>query len=147
MSIVDLVPSDLAKAARHADVLLELAYLVTAADGRLVDEELAAFGALAARLQGKPSLDRAAVDALVERFAHHVESAEIEARVRTLAPSLPEDLHELAYKLALGIAFVDWDPSKEEDRLHGVLGDAPGIAPGRRAALSREVSLSGGKAR
>lgn len=145
-SIVELLPNDFAPSAEDATILLELAYLVTAADGKLLDAELAAFSALAARLQGKPKLDTADVDALVDQFAHHVTSNEIETRVRLLAPTLSESLHDLAYKIALGMAFVDWDPSNEEDRLHVVLGDALGIAPGRRAAISREVGLGGGKA-
>lgn len=144
--IVELLPSDFAPSERDAETLLELAYLVTAADGKLLDEELAAFSAIAARIRGKSTLETAEVDALVDQFAHHVEAHEIETRVRVLAPTLPESLHEIAYKLALGIAFVDHDPSNEEDRLHGVLGDALGIAPGRRAAISREVGISGGKA-
>jgi hypothetical protein len=144
--IVELLPNDFAPSAKDAEILLELAYLVTAADGKLLDEELAAFSAIAARIRGKAKLDATEVDALVDQFAHHVEAHEIETRVRLLAPTLPESLHELAYKLALGIAFVDHDPSTEEDRLHGVLGDALGIAPGRRAAISREVGIGGGKA-
>jgi len=145
-SIVELLPNDFAPTAEESTILLELAYLVTAADGKLLDEELAAFSAIAARMQGKSKLDAAEVDALVDQFAHHVTSNEIETRVRLLAPTLPENLHDLAYKLALGMAFVDYDPSNEEDRLHTVLADALGIAPGRRAAISREVGLGGGKA-
>lgn len=144
--IVELLPNDFAPSDEDVETLLELAYLVTAADGKLLDEELAAFSAIAARMRGKGRLETAEVDALVDRFAHHVEAHEIETRVRLLAPTLPETLHELAYKLALGMAFVDHDPSTEEDRLHGVLGDALGIAPGRRAAISREVGIGGGKA-
>ena len=144
--IVELLPNDFAPSENDAQTLLELAYLVTAADGKLLDEELAAFAAIAARVRGKCKLESDEVDALVDQFAHHVEAHEIETRVRILAPTLPESLHELAYKLALGIALVDHDPSNDEDRLHGVLGDALGIAPGRRAAISREVGISGGKA-
>jgi uncharacterized tellurite resistance protein B-like protein len=144
--IVELLPNDFAPSDKDAEILLELAYLVTAADGKLLDSELAAFSAIAARMRGKDKLDAAEVDALVDQFAHHVEAHEIETRVRVLAPTLAESLHELAYKLALGIAFIDHDPSNEEDRLHTVLGDALGIAPGRRAAISREVGLGGGKA-
>jgi hypothetical protein len=144
--IVELLPNDFAPSDKDAETLLELAYLVTAADGKLLDEELAAFAAIAARMRRKAKLETSEVDALVDQFAHHVEADEIETRVRILAPTLPESLHELAYKLALGIAFVDHDPSTEEDRLHGVLGDALGIAPGRRAAISREVGIGGGKA-
>ena len=144
--IVELLPNDFAPSDKDAEILLELAYLVTAADGKLLDSELSAFSAIAARMRGKAALDTAEVDAIVDQFAHHVEAHEIETRVRELAPTLTEALHELAYKLALGMAFVDNDPSNEEDRLHGVLGDALGIAPGRRAASSREVGLGGGKA-
>jgi hypothetical protein len=144
--IVELLPNDFAPSDKDAEILLELAYLVTAADGKLLDSELAAFSAIAARMRGKDKLDTAEVDTLVDQFAHHVEAHEIETRVRVLAPTLAETLHELAYKLALGIAFIDHDPSDEEDRLHTVLGDALGIAPGRRAAISREVGLGGGKA-
>lgn len=144
--IVELLPKDFAPSAKDVETLLELAYLVTAADGKLLDDEVAAFGAIAARMNGNSKLDANEVDAIVDRFAHNVEPHEIETRVRLLAPTLPEELHEVAYKLALGMAFVDHDPSSEEDRIHGVLADALGIAPGRRAALSREVGLEGGKA-
>lgn len=145
-SIMELMPNDFAASDDVADTLLELAYLVTAADGKLLDSELAAFAAVAARVRGKSALEPPEVDALVDRFAHHVDAHEIESRVRVLAPMVPEPLRELAYTIALGMAFVDWDPSKEEDHLHNVLGDALGIAPGRRAALSRQVGLGGGKA-
>lgn len=145
-AIVELLPNDFAPASKDVETLLELAYLVTAADGKLVDEEFAAFAAVAARMHGKSKLEPSEVDAIVDRFAHNVDPDEIETRVRLLAPTLPDDLHEIAYKLALGMAFVDHDPSDEEDRLHGVLGDALGIAPGRRAAISREVGIGGGKA-
>lgn len=144
--IVELLPTDFAPSDKDAEILLELAYLVTAADGKLLDSELSAFSAIAARLRGKDKLETTEVDALVDQFAHHVEAHEIETRVRELAPTLPENLHELAFKLALGMAFVDHDPSAEEDRLHGVLGDALGIAPGRRSAISREVGIGGGRA-
>jgi hypothetical protein len=138
--IVELLPPNLTISTAEADALLELAYLVTAADGHLADVELAAFSALASKLRGG-----ADVDDLIGRFADKVDSAEIEARVRELAPLVPKQHHDLAYKLALGIALVDYDPSTPEDRLHSILGDALGISPDRRAALSREVGLGGGK--
>src|SRR5262245_58630439 len=104
--IVELLPNDFAPSDKDAEILLELAYLVTAADGKLLDEELAAFSAIAARVRGKPKLEAEELDALLDQFAHHVESHEIETRVRVLAPTLPEELHEVAYKLALGLALV-----------------------------------------
>ena len=146
MSIEELIPSTLAPSPEQTEILLELAYLVTAADGRLADEELVAFERIASRLYGR-AVSPPELDGLIERFAHNLEQAEIEARVRELVPSLEKDLHAAAYRLALGVAFVDHDASEQEDALHKVLGDALGLTPEIRAALSRQVSLGGGKAR
>ncbi len=146
MSIEELIPATLAPSPEQTEILLELAYLVTAADGRLADEELVAFERIASRLYGR-AVSPPELDGLIERFAHNVEQAEIEARVRELVPSLEKDLHAAAYRLALGVAFVDHDASEQEDALHKVLGDALGLTPEIRAALSRQVSLGGGKAR
>ena len=145
MSIEELIPSTLAPSPEQTEILLELAYLVTAADGRLADEELVAFERIASRLYGR-AVSPPELDGLIERFAHNLEQAEIEARVRELVPSLEKDLHAAAYRLALGVAFVDHDASEQEDALHKVLGDALGLTPEIRAALSRQVSLGGGKA-
>jgi tellurite resistance protein len=145
-SIADLIPAGLAPSTAEVDALLELAYLVTAVDGRLADEELAALGVLAGRLLGKPKFETRDLDALVERFAHNVEESEIEARVRELAPSLPKALHEVAYNVALGLAFVDHDPARAEDRLHRVLADSLGLSEDRRAALAHAITLDGKKA-
>ena len=146
MSIEELIPATLSPSPEQTEILLELAYLVTAADGRLADEELVAFERIASRLYGR-AVSPPELDGLIERFAHNVEQAEIEARVRELVPSLEKDLHAAAYRLALGVAFVDHDASEQEDALHKVLGDALGLTPEIRAALSRQVSLGGGKAR
>ena len=139
--IVELLPPNLSLPAAEADTLLELAYLVTAVDGHLSDVELAAFTALAGTLNSGVT-----VDDLLDRFADKVDPEEIEARVKELAPTVPKAHHDLAYKLALGIALVDFDPSEEEDDLHVVLGEALGLSKEKREALSREVGLGGGKA-
>jgi uncharacterized membrane protein YebE (DUF533 family) len=146
-SIVELVPSGLSLSPAVTHVLLELAYLVTAVDGKLTDEELRALGELAARLRRTAAApaDTSEVDALLQRFAHRVEPAEIEERVRALAPQIPEEHHELAYLLSLGLAFVDHDPHDAEDRFHAVLAEALAIPTERREALSRQVSLGGGR--
>ena len=143
-SILELVPKNLAVSPKDADVLLELAYLVTAVDGRLTEEELRAFGELATRLHGSGPGD---VDAHLERFVDSLGWDRIAARVATIAQALSPELHQLAYKLALGLAFVDRDPHREEDRLHAVLGDALGLPADTRAALSRQVGIDGGRAR
>ena len=53
MSIEELIPSTLSPSPEQTEILLELAYLVTAADGRLADEELVAFERIASRLYGR----------------------------------------------------------------------------------------------
>lgn len=146
MSIAELLPAGLSPSPEQIEILLEIAYLVTAVDGRLADEELTAFGAIAARLRGSASLTTAEIDALLQQFGSHVERDEIEARVKLLAPKLPRELHTVVYRLALGLAFVDQDPSEAEDRLHKVLGDALELTSEMRAALSRQVTLDGSKA-
>ena len=140
MSIEELIPSTLAPSPEQTEILLELAYLVTAADGRLADEELVAFERIASRLYGR-TVSPPELDGVIERFAHNVEQAEIEARVRELVPALEKDLHAAAYRLALGVAFVDHDASEQEDALHKVLGDALGLTPEIRAALSDRKSV------
>jgi uncharacterized tellurite resistance protein B-like protein len=146
VSIDELIPSTLAPSPEQTEILLELAYLVTAVDGRLADEEIVAFETIASR-QKRKAVRTPELDAMIERFAHNVEREEIEARVRELVPMLDKDLHAVAYRLALGVAFVDHEPSEAEDALHKVLGDALDLAPELRAALSRQVALGGGKAR
>lgn len=147
MPIEELLPAGLVPLPAQTETLLELAYLVTAVDGRLADEELVAFGTIAARLLGKESLSAEEIDAYLERFGHNVDWSEIEPRVKALAAMLPKDLHAVAYRLALGLAFVDHEASEAEDRLHKALGDALDLTPELRAALSRQVELGGGKAR
>lgn len=138
-SIVALVPSDLSPSAKDVEILLELAYLVTAADSRLLETEYVAFSELARRLSG---LRSSSVDTLIHKFAEQLYSDDnaVDARVRALAPMLSPALHELAYKIAVTLAAADGRTSREERRLHDVLGDALGIAPDRRAAIAREVA-------
>ncbi len=144
-SVLELVPNNLSVSRTEAEALLELAYLVTAVDGKLTEEELRAFGELAMRLDGTHSAG--AVDHYLEKFVDSLGFERIAARVKVLAKALDPRLHDVAYKLALGLAFIDRDPHAEEDRLHGVLGDALGLAADKRAALSRQVGIDGGRAR
>ena len=95
MSLANLVPAGLSPSMEHADVLLELAYLATAVDGRLDDKELASYEELARRLRGKV-LSRAEIDGLLDRFGSNVQHAEISERLQTIAPTLPDELRALA---------------------------------------------------
>jgi hypothetical protein len=137
-TIVKLVPDSVKPTPEHADVLLELAYLATAVDGRLDDEELATFTGLVGRLLGKiPST--ADLDKLLDRFGGNVEFAEIEERVKKIAPTLAEDLKPLAFKLAVGLSVADLDASEDETDLQILLAEALGLDDAKVGELTAEV--------
>ncbi len=145
MAIAALVPAGVNPSTQDADTLLELAYLATAVDGRLAEEELAAFTSLVTRFRGKAAR-RADVDAVLDRFASNVAHTAIADRVEKIAPTLPEQLRPLAFKLAVGLGVADLDASEDEGDLQIVLAEALGLAEARVDELTAEVyaSLDGG---
>jgi uncharacterized tellurite resistance protein B-like protein len=124
-------------AAAHADTVLELAYLIAAADGRLDAAELEVFRQLAKQLTGKASA--ADLDALLDRFAGNVDHEEISARVTQLAPLLPADLRELAFEVVVALGISDLDTSRHEMDVEDQLMDALGITPARADELTAHV--------
>lgn len=138
MSLANLVPAGLSPSAEHIDVLLELAFLTTAADGRLDDDELTAFKAIASRLHGK-QLSNADVDALLSKFGGTVDHDEIAERVQKIAPTLPTDLRELAFKLAVALSVADLDASSDESDLQVLLAETMGFDDARVDELTAEV--------
>jgi hypothetical protein len=141
MSLANLVPQGIKPSKEQTDVLLELAYLTTAVDGRLADEELEAFKSLVGRLQGGAVRD-AEVDALLDRFASNVDHADIVERVQKIAPGLPADLRPVAFKLAVGLGVADLDASEDETDLQIVLAEALGLDDARVDELTAEVYAS-----
>src|SRR5688500_13569781 len=94
----------------HADTLLELAFLVTAADGRLAAEEAAAFRDLLGVVRGGPASDDDVSD-LYNRFTEALEGSTCIDRVKAVAPRLRSDLREQAFRVALALAMIDRDAS------------------------------------
>ena len=141
MTISNLVPEGTKPTREQADVLLELAYLATAVDGKLLDEEIAAFRDLAGRLRGAP-IGTKDLDALFDRFGGNVEHDEITERVKAIAPSLPADLKALAFKLAVGLSVVDLDASDDEGDLQVTLAEALGLDGTQVDMLTAEVYAS-----
>lgn len=138
MSLANLVPAGLSPSAEHVDVLLELAFLTTAADGRLDDDEIKAFKDIASRLRGKP-LTNADVDALLDKFGGNVDHEEIAARVQTIAPTLPGDLRDLAFKIAVGLSVADLDASGDESDLQVLLAETLGFDDAKVDELTAQV--------
>lgn len=133
MRIVDLLPAAPVADPAHASTLLELAYLMAAADGRVTDEERRAFGELAERLGG------GSVDELLDRFSKNVARSSVTERVRAIAPGLPPELGEASFKIAIRLALADADAAREEDRLVQVLYEALGLDEARADALAAEA--------
>ena len=125
MSMANLVPAGVNPSKEHQDVLLELAYLTTAADGKLHDEEIDAFAQIVSRLRGKTATD-AEVGALMSKFGK-LHQSEIADRVQAIAPTLPRELQAVAFKLAVGLGVADLDATEEESELQAVLAEALGV--------------------
>ena len=125
----------------HADTLLELAFLVTAADGRLAAEEAAAFRELMERVRGKPVRDED-VAAIYERFTNALDGSTCADRMKVVAPKLPAELREPAFRVALALALIDRDASPHEDALIDVLFHALELDPSRAEAVARDVRVA-----
>ncbi len=141
MTIRAFLPVSAIAAQDHADTLLELAFLVTAADGRLAAEEAAAFRELMERVRGKQVSD-ADVAAMYERFTKSLEGATCADRVKVVAPKLPAELREAAFRVALALALIDRDASPHEDALIDVLFHALQLDNERAEALAKDVRVA-----
>jgi hypothetical protein len=121
--------------------VLELAFLMSAVDGHLADEELEAFRELLACARGKESASKDDVDDLLERYVVAAHSVGVDERMREVAKAIPEDLRETAFKVAIGLSLVDSDASEFEYEMIAVL--AKELELGDRAILlakeAREV--------
>ena len=141
MTIRAFLPVSAIAAQDHADTLLELAFLVTAADGRLAAEEAAAVRVLMGRGGGK-EVSAAAVAALYARFTQQLEGSTCADRVKVVAPKLPADLRESAFRVALALALIDRDASPHEDALIDVLFHALQLDNERAEALAKDVRVA-----
>jgi hypothetical protein len=138
MAIAKILPTRPAMTTEHEDMLLELAFLMTAVDGQLADEELPAYLEVASWVRGKPVTD-GDFGLLLERFSANIERGEIEERVKVVTPTVPPDLRELVFKISMALALVDNDPSPSEDALVGILYEGLGLTMERADKLAEEV--------
>ena len=136
MSIAKLVTAPI-EVTEHADAVLELAFLMSAADANLDETELAAFRELFAIVRGKaPSQEE--IDALLGRFIVGLHGIGVQQRVREVSAVIPAALRETAFKVAVGLSLVDSEETEDEDDLVGILGASLGLAE-RTVALAREA--------
>lgn len=133
MRIVELLPAGPIANADHAEAFLELAYLMTAADRKFTDEERRAYGQILQRVRGTPG----DIDAAVQKYTR--DGGDAKERIRALGPTLPTELRESVFKIAIALALVDDDASPHEDALMHVYFEALGLDPARAEALATEA--------
>ena len=122
----------------EASALLESAYLATAANGDLSDEEADSVRALVPKIHamtGGSELDasRGGVGApsdvelrkLLDGFDANLRHTEVADRLRVLAAAMPRpELRELAYKLAFALSLCDLATDSDEEDFLDALADA-----------------------
>jgi tellurite resistance protein len=138
MTMTAFLPVGPIENSQHAEALLELAFLVTAADGRLAAEEAAAFRDLMSRVRGRSVTDDE-VGVLYQHFTRRLEGSTCADRVRAVAPSLPATHREAAFRVALALALIDRDASPHEDELMEVLFQSLALDETRAEAVASEV--------
>ena len=126
MPIAKLVSAPIADRAQ-GESILELAFLVSAGDGHLADEELAAFRELLGAVRGHGAT-KEEVDELLGGFLMNAQTIRGEDRIRELGPTIPGELREIAFKVAVGLTMVDNEASEQEDQLTGILAATLGLA-------------------
>jgi tellurite resistance protein len=141
MTIRAFLPIEPIAAKDQADTLLELAFLVTAADGRLAAEEAAAFRELMGRVRGKEVSDEE-VGTLYQHFTKQLEGSTCVDRVKKVAPNLPANLREAAFRVAMALALIDRDASPHEDALIDALFESLQLDNDRAEALAKEVRVA-----
>jgi hypothetical protein len=140
-----VLPARASLSVSEVDAILETAYLATAADGHLTDEENEGFRAIAGKLRGLASGEAKGVSdgdlaKLFERFAVRSDHAARSERIAALAKQLAKaELRELAYKVAFAMSLVDLEASKDEAELGDELIAAFGLTGDRADELAGEV--------
>jgi hypothetical protein len=135
--------------AQEQEAILELAFLVMAADGVLRSEELEAFGGVVDGVRALGSREALASDTaaagpsvaeLVERMSADLRGADAEERVRQAASGLSRpSARRLAYKLATMLALVDREISEGEFQLDLTLIDALELSNAEAERLAAEA--------
>ena len=111
------------------------------ADGKLAEEERVAFRDLVNRVRGKAATDDE-IAALYTRFTSSLDGSTCIDRVKAVAPKLPSDLKEAAFRVALALALIDRDASPHEDDLIDALFHSLGLDATRAEEVAKEVRVA-----
>ncbi len=145
MPVERVIPTEGHFSDAETDAILEVAYLTSAADGRLSDEENESFRAIAARLRGLAAgapvdVTDPALDELFERYAVRQDHTDVATRLTALRAALQRPAaRDLAYKVAYAMSLCDLETGDEADELDDLLIEALGLSDEDADALAGEV--------
>lgn len=130
---------------KEADAILEVAYLTTAADGKLTEDEYESFRSVAAKLRAMAAgttaqVSDAALNKLFDRYAQRIDQAARTDRIKALSADLQrQEAKELAYKVSYAMSLCDLEKSEEEEELDEELIALLGLGDDKADALAGEV--------
>jgi hypothetical protein len=119
---------------RQAEALLEAAYLATAANGDLSNDEIAAYRGLVPAIfrmcgETKKAPSDLELQSLLDGFDANLRHATPAERLAALAPVLETaELRELAYKLSFALSLCDLATDDDEADFLDALTDAFGLS-------------------
>lgn len=130
---------------KEADAILEVAYLTTAADGKLTEDEYESFRSVAAKLRAMAAgataqVSDAALNKLFDRYAQRLDQEARTERLKALCAELQrQEAKELAYKVSYAMSLCDLEKSEEEEELDEELIVHLGLGDDKADALAGEV--------
>src|SRR6185295_3062589 len=95
------------------------------------------------RVRGTKASD-ADVDALIQRFADDFDKDAIAKRIRKIAPTVPTELREPTFRIAMDLAFIDHELHGDEDELLELLAECLAITPDRADRIAEEARRAAG---
>lgn len=119
------------------EALVETAFLIGAVDGEVSPLEIAQFGEAIESAFGESDVD---VQAMLAKMSSRLEAEGWDKRMKAVARAL-EGSHktEGAYRIAVGVAFIDDDVAHAEAAALEAFARALGIADDRAHAIMGEV--------
>jgi tellurite resistance protein len=118
------------------EALVEIAFLVAAVDGEVSPLEVAQFGEAIEAAFGEGDVD---VKAMLAKMSSRLEAEGWDKRMKAVARSLAGARAEGAYRIAVGVAFIDDDVAHAEAAALEAFAHALGISDDRAHAIMGEV--------
>jgi len=118
------------------EALVEIAFLIAAVDGEVSPLEVAQFGEAIESAFGESDVD---VKAMLAKMSSRLEAEGWDKRMRAVARSLAGKNAERAYRIAVGVAFIDDDVAHAEAAALEAFANNLGVSDDRAHAIMGEV--------